>query len=49
MALIEVILCNYSYILNSMILNIAKGNDFGCMKFIYLHSGEETNLRDPRS
>ena len=49
MALIEVILCNYSYTLNSMILNIAKGNDFGCIKFIYLHSGEETNLRDPRS
>ena len=24
-------------------------NDFGYMKFIYLHYGEETNLRDPRN
>ena len=24
-------------------------NDFRYMKFIYLHCGEETNLRDPRS
>ena len=24
-------------------------NDFRYMKFIYLHCGEETNVRDPRS
>ena len=24
-------------------------NDFRCMKFIYLHCGQETSLRDPRS
>ena len=23
-------------------------NDFRCMKFIYLHCGQETSLRDPR-
>ena len=42
-------LTNVEHKLQSLQKNLCILNDFRYMKFTYLHCGEETNLRDPRS